>query len=193
MSDITDKLTEFAAILDEFTAAQRRAALDQAKRQRISLVRAISQTCQCTFEMNVDEGTSSEEIFALLAPIDTALDRLKAKADLSDHYNRCLNETNQIEMSVRKLATDRIGFEEENARHSQNRRQAIGLTSQQTAQLEESRRAIRIGFERVDEIRKAAGEARRILEGEDPFKLLDEQIRNRLDALRGLRPTEAAD
>ena len=189
----TELATEVAAVLDEFTAAQRRQALTEARKQRITIVRNVSQACQVTYETVIDEGTDAQEIFDKLAPIDGAVDRLKAKADFSDFLNRILNDSQGLELDVHKLASQRTGFEEENVRASQGRRLEVGMTSQQTAQLNETRRTIRIAFEKIDELQKAAGEVRRILDGEDPFVVLQEQIRNRLEALRRARPAEAAD
>jgi hypothetical protein len=186
-----DRLTEFAALLDEFVAAQRRAALADTKKQRITIVRNIGQVAQCTFETVVDEGTSGEDIWRLLAPIDAALDRLKAKSDLSDHLNLTLNEISQIELTVKKMARQRHEWAVQNERASHGRRQAIvGLTGQQEAQLIEDRRAIRLAFEKIAEKLKAADEVKRILAGENPFDLLADQVSERLDRVRGERPAD---
>lgn len=186
-----EELVRFAAVLDQFSAQQRELALGQARKQRISIVRNVGQICQITYETVVDEGASSAEIFGLLEPIDGAIDRLKAKSDLSDHYNLSLNDCGQIEMTAKRLAGLRIQFAAENARRGQNRRIEVGLSPTQQTSLDEARRTIRDLFEKIEERKLAIAECRRVLDGEDPFKILGEQIDKRLDALRGNRADAA--
>jgi hypothetical protein len=186
-----EELIRFAAVLDQFSAQQRELALTQTRKQRISIVRNIGQICQVTYETVVEEGAPAEEIFRLLEPIDGAIDRLKAKSDLNDHYIHSANDCGQIEMAVKRLAGLRIQFAAENARRGQNRRQEVGLSPTQQTSLDEQRRTIRDLFEKIEERKLAILECRRVLGGEDPFKILDEQIEKRLDALRGNRADAA--
>lgn len=183
-----DDLVRFAAILDEFTAAQRRAALGEARKQRITIVRNIGQICQVTYETVIDEGASGEEIFALLAPIDQALDRLKAKSDLSDQYNLALNDCGEIEVASKKLAAMRVEYDATNTQHNASRRTArVGLTSQQVGSLNEQRKSINTFFERIEERKRVAAECLSVLQGSDPFDLLRQKLDDRVDALRGSR------
>jgi hypothetical protein len=186
-----EELLRFAALLDQFAAEQRALALTQTKKQKITIVRNIGQICQVNYETVVDEGAGADEIFNLLEGIDGAIDRLKAKSDLSDHYNLSANECGQIEMAVKRLAGLRIQFAAENTRRGQNRRQEVGLSATQQTSLDEARRTIRDLFEKIEERKLAIAECRRVLGGEDPFKILDEQIDKRLDALRGNRADAA--
>jgi hypothetical protein len=186
-----EELLRFAALLDQFAAEQRALALTQTAKQKITIVRNIGQICQVNYETVIEQGAPAEEIFRLLEPIDSAIDRLKAKSDLSDHYNHSANDCGQIEMAVRRLAGLRIQFAAENTRRGQNRRQEVGLSATQQTSLDEARRTIRDLFEKIEERKLAIAECRRVLGGEDPFKILDEQIEKRLDALRGNRADAA--
>lgn len=189
MSD-GDDLIKFTAVLDEFAAAQRQQGLFQVKRQRLIVTRSVGDM-QVQFETLVDEGSSPGEIFDALAPLDGALDRLKAKVDLASHYERMGNLCGQIEMSMHKLAADRAKFAAENELRNQSRRQAVVLTTAQRAALDQHREAVRDGFGRLEELQKAAAECQRIIEGESLFAVLDAQIAARLDGLRGARPDAA--
>jgi uncharacterized membrane-anchored protein YhcB (DUF1043 family) len=185
-----EDLIRFAAVLDEFVAAQREQALVQTKRQRITVTRPVGDM-HVQFETLVDESASPAEIFDVLAPLDTALDRLKAKVDLSSHYERMANLCGQIEMSAHKLATDRAKFQADNEARNERRRTPIVLTQPQRTALDQHRQAITDSFERIAELKKAAAECRQIIGGEDPFAVLDRQIEERLDRLRGARPDAA--
>jgi hypothetical protein len=191
MAKNDDDIVRFTAILDQFAAEQRALALAQTAKQKITIVRNIGQICQVNYETVIEQGAPAEEIFRLLEPIDGAIDRLKAKSDLSDHYNLSANDCGQIEMTVKRLAGLRIQFAAENARRGQNRRQEVGLSATQQTSLDEARRTIRELFEKIEERRLAIAECRRVLDGEDPFKILGEQIDKRLDALRGNRADAA--
>lgn len=192
MSDIDrNEAVKFAALLDEFAAAQRGLALAETRKQRIMVGRHVGDQ-NITYEVVVDEGASSADIFRILEPLDGAIDRLKAKADLSDHYSRIANHLGQIEMSMKKLAADRIKFQAENAqRNERGRRTPLVLTGPQKAGLDGHRQAIRDGFGRIEELQKAAAECRRVLGGEDPFQVLDDVIAAKLDELRGARQDAA--
>lgn len=194
MSEDKKLAVEVAAVLDEFAAAQRAQALDQAKRQRITVVRSIGEHGgQVHFETVIDEGASADEIFRLIAPLDGALDRLKAKSDLSDHYFRILNKCGEIEQAMHKAAEDQVTFSAQNRERNKSRRvEVVGMTAPQRATLDGHRTSIRAGMARIDELWKAVAECRRILGGEDPFQVLDEQVKTRVEKLRGTAPEPAA-
>lgn len=181
---------EVAAVLDEFAATQRAQGVAQARLQKIIFARQIGEG-QVQFEAVIDEAAEATEIYQTLARIDAAADRLKAKHDLSDHYGRLLNICGQIELSAKKAAEDEVEFQAKNAARNAGKRIAIVMTDQQTAALKQHRDAIRDGFERIAELQKAIAECRRVLDGEDPFSVLDGQIAGRLDKLRGSRPAAA--
>lgn len=191
MSD-EDDIVKFAAILDEFAAGQRKLALSETRKQRLTMMRGVGEGCQVSFETVIDEGTEPAEIYKILDAVDQALSRLKAKSDLSDHYFRMLNDCGQIEMTQKKLASEQLTFEAENAVRNANRRVAVTLTSGQRVALDNYRQSIRDLFERLAEKQKAAAECRRILDGEDPFRVLDDQIRERIAQLRGGSAAAAA-
>jgi hypothetical protein len=182
--------TEIAAILTEFTEEQRRAALNQQRWRKLTVARVVGDT-QLQFETVIDEAATAEEIYAALAPIDGAIERLKAKADLNDHYFRILNRCGEIELSVKRLTSERYAYEVANRKHNANKRAEVGLTAQQQQNLRQIRETIREGFERIDEMRKATVECERVLGGENPFVVLEGQINARLDALRGERQDAA--
>lgn len=192
MSEAHDQeLVKFGAILDEFAAAQRSLALTQVKRQRITVMRRVGDMT-ISFETLVDEGADADEIFGLLAPLDVAVDRLQAKANLSDHYGNMLNACGEIDLTVRRMAADRAEYEDRNRRRNVGRRtELVGLSAEQQQKLTQARDTIRQKFERIEELKKAAAECRRVLAGEDPFAVLDDQINTRIDALRGQRPEAA--
>ena len=184
---------EVAAVLDEFTAAQRREAIAQANKQRLTFVRPLG-AGQLVCEMVIDEAEDAVAIYEKLARVEAAADRLKAKVDLSDHYSRVLGSVNQIEMQRKKLAEDDVKFRAENAARNANspRRNPVILNDAQNAALRQHRNSIKTLFENIDETQKAIAECRRILDGEDPFAVVAEQIEERLDRVRGSRDAAAA-
>jgi hypothetical protein len=181
MNNPEDFEIRITAVLDEFAAAQRAQGIDAARKQRIMFVRSY-EGAQISFEGIVDEGADTEEIYAMLDRIDQASNRMKAKSDLSDAYNRLLNLCGQLEMSQKRLATNTVAYDAEN----QNRR-VPKLTDAQKKNLEQDRNQISDSRERIEECKKAIIECRRILDGEDPFGVLAEQIEKRLAEFRGLR------
>jgi DNA repair exonuclease SbcCD ATPase subunit len=185
-----DDAIKFTAVLDEFAAAQRQLALGEVKKQRITVTRRIGDM-GVQFELVVDEGSTAEEIFHTLDPLDGALDRLKAKADLSDHYKKILDHVGQIEQAYQKSAADLAEFRLRNDTWNENRRQPIEFTDAQVAALAHHKQTIRDHQGRIDELQKCVAEAVRVLNGESPFGVLDEQISQRLDQLRGTRPDAA--
>jgi hypothetical protein len=186
---VTDA-AEIAEILTAFTEEQRRAALNQHRWRKITVARVVGDT-QIQFETVVDEQAGAIEIFEALAPLDAAIDRLKAKSDLSDHYGRIASCLNEIEMSAKALARDRHGFAVRNAKGNERRRTEVGLTAQQELALNQHRESIRERFERVDSLYASARETLRIVGGEDPFAVVAEQLAKRLDELRGERQAAA--
>jgi hypothetical protein len=184
MTDITEELTKFAAILDEFAAAQRRLGLDEVKKQRLMVARHVGDM-NVTFEAVVDEGTSADEIYNILAPLDGAIDRLKAKADLSDHYVRIANACNAIESATAKLGSMREEYRQKNEGDTlSGRRSPRLLNAQQAAALDGQANSIKDMFQQIEAHRQAAAECRAVLGGADPFQVLDKQVNERLAALR---------
>jgi hypothetical protein len=181
---------EIAEILTAFTEEQRRAALNQHRWRKITVARVVGDT-QIQCETVVDEAASAAEIFMALSPLDAAIDRLKAKSDLSDHYGRIASCLNEIEMSVKALARDRHGFATRNAQSNARRRTEVGLTAQQELALNQHRDSIRERFERVDALYASVRETLRIVGGEDPFVVVAEQLASKLDTLRGERQAAA--
>src|SRR4029077_5969716 len=98
-----EDLATFAAVLEEFAAAERARALTETRKQRIGVVRHVGDQ-NVTFEIVVDEGSSAADIFDILAPIDGAIDRLKAKTDMLEHYTRMADDLGLIEMTQKKMA-----------------------------------------------------------------------------------------
>ena len=188
-------LSYIAALFHDFASTQREVLIAQSRKQKITIVRNIGQVCQCTFETVVDEGTDTEEIYQLLAPIDAALDRIKAKSDLSDHFYRAMNKLSEIDMATQKLVAQRALFVERNALHSQGRRrEQVGLTEAQQKELLANRQNIIGLWETVEDTQRAANETQRVIDGENPIVILREQIAKRIDELRASRmPTEAAE
>jgi hypothetical protein len=185
-----DDVIKFTAVLDEFAAAQRAAALGQAKRQRITVTRPLGDL-HVQFELVVDEGSSPAEIYEVLAPLDAALDRLKAKVDLASHYERINDICGQIDLAVNKLAGERAKFQAENEVLNETRRAPVVLTTAQRSALDHHRGTIRDHFVRIEEVKIAAGECMSILKGASRLELLDRQINERLDKLRVMRPDAA--
>ena len=183
--------SEVAALLQEFAAAQREHALTQTKRQRIMVQRTIGDM-QVSFESLVDEGASPQEIFAVLEPLDGALDRMQAKAFLSAQYNSILNKCGKIEAAAKDLQTHRVSYETANALRNTNRRvERVGLTVEQDKALKVIRDDIVKLWQDIAEGEKAAAETLRIFEGEDPFVVQRDQMRARIDELRVTRQDAA--
>jgi hypothetical protein len=186
---VTDA-AEIAEILTAFTEEQRRAALNQHRWRKITVARVVGDT-QIQCETVVDQEASATEIFEALAPLDAAIDRLKAKSDLSDHYGRIASCLNEIEMSAKAHARDRHEFSVKNAKSNQQKRIDVGLTAQQNLALQHHRDSIKERFARIEELQASARETMRIVGGEDPFAVVAEQIAKRLDAVRGERQDAA--
>jgi hypothetical protein len=185
-----DDLIKFAAVLDEFAASQRALALGQAKRQRVTLTTVVG-TMQVQFETLVDEGSAPEEIFEALAPIDTSIERLRAKVDLSKHLNSISSECGLIEMTARKLSEERARFHADNEERNQNRRTAVVLTGPQLATLAQLRREIDASFVKIEGFENDAAECRRVVDGEETLSVLESRVAARLDRLRGARQDAA--
>lgn len=192
METFDENLTEFASILEAFSAEQRSRAMAESKRQRVTMIRTIADKCQVSFEAVIDEDTDAAEIFGVLERVDQATDRLAAKAHLADYYNQILNISGQIEVAIRKLAEDGLTFRAEADERNRGRHTERGITDQQKSVLESHRKSIKDGFARIDEIRVAIGEAKRILVGDDALAVVERQIEIRMDKLRSHRLTEAS-
>ena len=187
----TEIATELGALLDEFTAAQRRDAISQANKQRLTFVRPLG-TGQIVCEMVVDEAEDAVSIYEKLARVEAAADRLKAKVDLSDHYSRVLGSINQIEMARKKLAEMVVESDAKRASASINRRALVPISDADKIAQKQQRDSMKALFENIDETQKAIAECKRILDGEDPFAVVAEQIAERLDRVRGSRGAAAA-
>ena len=187
----TEIATELGAILDEYTAAQRRDAIAQANKQRVTFVRPLG-SGQIVCEMVVDEGESAVSIYEKLASVEAAADRLKAKHDLIDHYGRVLGNINQIEMARKKLAEMVVESDAKRAAASINRRNLVPIADADKAAQKQQSDAIKELFARIDENQKEIAECKRILNGEEPFAVLADQIAERLDKVRGSRGAVAA-
>jgi hypothetical protein len=186
-----DIAVEVAAAITNEMAEQRHATALEVRKQRLSLVRQVADA-QISFEAVIDETADVAEIYATLARVDNAVDRMKAKADLSGFYAAMLNKCSEIDLAVKRMAEDQVAFDAENAEHNERRKVARTMTSAQRIKMDQNRTAIRECWMRIQEFQKAADECRRILGGEDPFKVLDEQIAVRLDGLRATRGAAAA-
>ena len=81
-----------------------------AKLQKITAQRSVGQACTIVCELTVPQGADSAEIYEALKPWDAAIDRLKAKSDLSDHYFRMLNNAGVIEVALNRMAADQVTF-----------------------------------------------------------------------------------
>ena len=191
MADNISLATEVAAVLEEFVAAQRAQAVGQARLQKIILARQIGEG-QLQFEAVIEEGATAAEIYDMISRVESAADRLKAKVELSGHYGRMLNIAGQIEITIRKAAEDRVTFEAHNAAANAHRRIAVTMTKAQGAALEQHAANLKDCWQRIEETEKAIAECRRILEGEEPFSVLADQVGARLDKLRGARLEAAA-
>jgi hypothetical protein len=192
-SRTTEIATEIAAILDTYTLRQRELAIAQQHKGRLALTRNVGEGLQVSYEIQVEDGADVAEIYGRLATVDKALDRLKAKSDLSDHYFRILNKCGEIELAMTNLARESVRFEADRVARNANRRVArLEPTDQQKAALQAYRKTISEGFERITELQKAIAECRRVFDGEDPFAVLAEQIAARVDKLRGVGEKIAA-
>ena len=185
------KLVEFTAVLDEFAANQRRQGIEGARLQKIVFARQIGEG-QIQFEAVIDETAEAPEIFKMLARIEAAADRMKAKVDLSGHYGRILNNCGQIEMAQKKLAEMMVSADAKRAAASVGRRQLVAVSDADKAGFRQQEDAIKDCRDKIEETQKAIDECLRILDGEDPFVVLADQIAKRLRELKGIRFSTAA-
>jgi len=125
----------------------------------------------------------------MLSKVEAASDRLKAKIDLTEHYSRILNIVSQIEMAEVKKVEDAREFMRKNA--MQRRREAVEMSESQKSTLRQHEIGIKDCFARIAETEKAISECKRVLDGEDPFAVLADQIAERLDKVRGSRAAAA--
>ena len=184
---------ELLAILDTYTGEQRARALAEQRRARIALTRTIGEGLQVSYEVNVDEHEGVKEIYDRLAPVDAALDRLKAKGDILDRYGRLLMTCGEIENTMRTLAQHQVKFEAERvARNSGRRVQREEPTDLQKGTLSQIRQSIRELWDRVDDYQARIAECKRVLEGEEPFAVLADQVAGRIAELRGTSERVAA-
>jgi len=190
MSEFDNKLVEFTAVLDEFAANQRRQALAENKRQKITYVRQIEGKAgmsgsQIVTEFVVEDGADSEEIFGRLVNVDAATDRLRAKVDLAGHYGQMLNKCGAIEIAERELRGALESYAVQNVAHNKSRRiERVGLTERQKQEIADRRSRIRADLTAIDEVKRAAEECRRVLNGKDPFVVLNDEVERRLRLLR---------
>lgn len=146
-------------------------------------VRQIGEA-QISCEIGLDEDhEGAEAIFRALAEIDSAADRMKAKADLSGHYARLLNIFGQIGMSRKALEADTVRFRTENEVRAAGRRSEVDMTAQQQAALKQHEDAIRDSYARIADVQAALVEAQRVFDGEDPFKVMEQKVAEGLDKL----------
>lgn len=139
---------------------------------------------QISCEIGLDEDhEGSEAIFATLAEIDAAADRMKAKSDLAGHYARLLNIFGQIEMSQKALEADAVRFKTENAARYEGRRTVGEMTDQQKAALNAHHQAIRDAHARIADTQAAIVEAQRVFDGEEPFKVMEQKVAEGIDKL----------
>ena len=185
------KLVEFTAVLDEFAANQRRQGIEGARLQKIVFARQIGEG-QIQFEAVIDETAEAPEIYKMLARVEAAADRMKAKVDLSGHYGRILNNCALIEQATKKYAEMMVSADAIRAVDSIGKRRLQEHRDQDKAALRQQKESIKDCWEKIDETQKAIDECLRILGGEDPFVVLADQIAKRLDALRGSRSAAAA-
>jgi Zn-dependent M32 family carboxypeptidase len=185
-----EELVKFAAILDEFAAAQRRQALDQARKERITITRPIG-NAHAQVELVVDEHTSSQDIWQLIAPIESALERLNAKNQMETWLESALADARTIDVGQGELRQLRADYEEVNTIASIGRRLAPQLTSAQKSTLSNQRKSILDTFEKIDEKRERVARWRRVFNGEEHAQILEEELDAMLDELRGARPAAA--
>jgi hypothetical protein len=181
---------EVAAVLEEFSAAERARGVTAARMQKLVFQRQVGEGA-IVFEAVIDETADAKEIYAMLERVEAAADRLKAKVDLSGHYGRILNNIALIEQARKRLAEETVEYEANNAAANRNRRTPIILTDAQSSNLKQHRTAIKDCFDKIEETQKAISECRRVLDGDDPFQVLSDQIAERLDAVRGSRSAAA--
>ena len=190
--DFDKKLVEFTAVLDEFAANQRRQGIEGARLQKIVFARQIGEG-QIQFEAVIDETAEAPEIYKMLARVEAAADRMKAKVDLSGHYGRILNNCALIEQARKKHAEMSVRANAMRAADSIGKRRLVEIRDADKAALQQQEDSIDDCWEKIEETQKAIDECLRVLDGQDPFVVLSDQIAKRLDALpRRRRPAAAA-
>lgn len=177
---------EVAAVLEEFSANQRAQGIAQARLQKIVFARQVGDG-QVQFEAVIDETADASEIYTMLNRIDAASNRLKAARDLECHYDRLLNLCNQIEMSQNALSSDQARFRAENAKRNSGKREAQPMPASHQVILDQHETAIRDAWAKIDDLMKAVTECRRVIGGADQTEVMGQQVRKRVDELRGSR------
>jgi hypothetical protein len=157
---------EVAAVLEAFGAEQRARALDETKRTRITLTRTVSSGFQLGFETVVDQAAEKAEIDALLDRMVGAAERQEAVAQLEQDIQSLAIDQGTLAGQIKDLARREAEYRAENERVSAGRREAIALSKQQRAALDQLRTGIEEAKRTIDRRRERMAQCRRIIAGE---------------------------
>jgi hypothetical protein len=156
--------TEVAAILDAFRADERKAALAEAKKMRITLTHNVTQAGpQLFFETVADQDMEKAELDAFLDGLMLAAKRQEAIAELELHEHHLRIEEKNLRDRIRELDKMRNDMELRNITQRPGRRgnelppkQQADLTNMGTT-IEASKEALATRRRTMAEIREKYG------------------------------------
>jgi hypothetical protein len=184
-------VVKFAAVLDEFVAAQRAQAIGETRKQRIMWSRTIGGGGNnVSFEAVVDDTAEPAELNALLDKMANAGDRQEARAMLDISMRQLRLDLGTLEREKAGYAKHYQDITEQNMAASQNRRREVTFTKSQTQELERMRTSLREAEAAIEERRLLNDECKRIIAGQSRIEAVEETQRQR-EAQAAARPAAA--
>lgn len=163
---MSEMVAEIAALLEAFSEEQGRRALNETRRTRMTLTRAISGGFQLGFETVVDQEADKAEIDAILDRMVGAAERQEAIAQLEQDHANLLIEEGLLAAKIKDLARRQAEYGHDNETASKGRRELVVLTKQQRANLDQMRIDIEGTRDQLTRRRERMAVCRRVVAGE---------------------------
>lgn len=162
---MSEMIAEIAALFEAFSEEQRRRALDETRRTRITLTRAVSSGFQIGFETVVEQDAEKSEIDTLLDRMVGAAERQEAAAQLEQDYASLAVDQGILAAKIKDLARRQEEFRLDNETASHGRRGAVVLSKQQRANLDQMRMDIEGTRDQVARRRERMDICRQVIRG----------------------------
>lgn len=172
---MSEFVAEVAAVLEAFSEEQRRRALDETRRIRMTLTRNIGPATQIGFETVFDQIADKAEIDMLLDRMLAAAERQEAAHDLLGHHMHLAMKQHELQGKMKDLVQIQEQFKQENEIASTGRRTSIGMSKQQRAALDQRRKEIEEIKDSLDLRRATMEECRRVLAGETKLAVAEKK------------------
>jgi len=174
---------DIAAILENFREQERAAAVFESRRQKVVFERNLGVSghlvARATLEAVIDQSSTSDEIYQMVARFDEAIDRHKAKVELGEHYGTIDQLIRQLSLAVAASATREVNFLAENAAASIGRREIIPLSSTQRATLDNDDKAIKRCRSELIEEWKLVEAAKKRMNASNPYDEFERDLHER--------------